>query len=79
MFKQRIANGAAMDKYEEMARKYIEGAAGLFDLYQYEMASPLCKPPEVEGARWILACLVNPENRADLDAIVEQAKLREES
>ena len=66
------------DKCEEMARKYIEGCGGLFDLYKYEMASPLCTPPEVEGARWMLLCLINPENREDLEAIVKQSKLRQE-
>jgi hypothetical protein len=65
-----------MDKYEEMARKYIEGPAGLFSMYEHEMAFPLCTPPEVEGARWILLCLTNPKNRADLDALVQQSDLR---
>ena len=65
-----------MDKYEEMARKYIEGAGGLFDMYVYELASPLCKPPEVEGARWILMSLTNPKNRTDLDALIQQSDLR---
>jgi hypothetical protein len=64
------------DNYEKMARKYIEGTGGLFDLYKYELASPLCKPREVEGARWILKCLTNPENKADLGAIVRQSQLR---
>ena len=68
-----------MDEYEKMARFYIEGIAGLFDLYKYEMASPLCEPPEVEGARWILKCLTNPANRKDLDRIVEQANLRQKT
>ncbi len=66
------------DKYEEMARKYIEGSGGLFDLYNYEMASPFCEPQEVEGARWILKCLTNPENKADLMALLKQSDLRQE-
>ncbi len=65
-----------MDKYEEMARKYIEGSGGLFDYFNHELASPLCTPPEVEGARWILKCLTNPENAADLATLNNQAKLR---
>ena len=65
-----------MDKYEEMARKYIEGPGGLFDFYRHEMASPLCEPKEVEGARWLLLCLTNPKNRTDLDALVQQSDLR---
>lgn len=65
-----------MDKYEELAHKYIEGVGGLFDLYCYELGSPLCYPPEVGGARWILLCLTNPKNRKDLDALVEQSVLR---
>ena len=64
--------------YEEMARRYIEGVGGLFDLYRYEMASPLHTPPEVEGAAWILKSLTNPRNRADLDALVLQSNLRGE-
>lgn len=64
------------DRYEQLARKYIEGSGGLFDLYHYELASPLCKPPEVEGARWVLKCLTNPENKSDLEALLEQSKLR---
>jgi len=66
------------DKYEEMARKYIEGTGGLFDLYKYEMASPLYAPPEVEGARWVLLCLTNPDNKADLESLIEQSQLRQE-
>ncbi len=65
-----------MDNYEILARKYIEGVGGLFDLYKYEMSSPLCQPPEVEGARWMLRCLTNPENRADLEAVIVQSDLR---
>jgi len=65
-----------MDKYEELARRYIEGSGGLFDLYKYELAPPFCAPPEVEGARWMLAVLTNPENRALLDQLVEQSDLR---
>ncbi len=65
-----------MDRYEQIAREYIEGVGGLFDLYKYEMASPKCTPPEVEGARWMLVCLVEPSNRATLDALVEQANLK---
>ena len=65
-----------MDNFEIMARKYVEGVGGLFDLYHYEVATPLCIPPEVEGARWLLISLVNPENRADLDALVRQADLQ---
>ena len=65
-----------MNPYEEMARKYIEGVGGLLDLYRYEMASPLYSPPEVEGAVWLLNCLTNPKNRADLDALVVQSNLR---
>lgn len=68
----------AMDKYEELARKYIEGSGGLFDLYRYELAIPLCVPEEVEGARWILICLTNPSNRQDLDALILQSNLRKE-
>ena len=65
-----------MDNYERMARKYIEESGGLFDLYRYEMASPLCQPPEVEGARWMLLCLTNPKNRDDLRALMEQSNLK---
>jgi len=65
-----------MDNYEELARKYIEDTGGLFDFYRYEMASALCEPKEVEGARWILLCLANPKNRADLEDIIEQSNLR---
>lgn len=65
------------DPYERLARKYIEGPTGLFALYRYEMASPLCEPAEVEGARWILMCLTNPDNRADLDELVRQSELRQ--
>jgi len=65
-----------MDNYEKMARKYIEGAGGLFDLYRYEMASPVCEPPEVEGARWMLICLTNPKNRDDLLELIKQSELR---
>ena len=65
-----------MDKYEEIARRYITGVGGLFDLYRYELASPLCKPREVEGARWILVCLTNPTNRAVLDQLVAQSDRR---
>ncbi len=65
-----------MNKYEELARKYIEGTGGLFDLYKYEMASPLYSPKEVEGAAWILKCLTVPENRTDLEALVNQSNLR---
>ena len=67
-----------MDKFEEMARKYIEGPRGLQAYYRYELAIPKCEPPEVEGARWMLISLVNPANKADLDALVEQARLRQE-
>ena len=65
-----------MDKYEEIARQYIEGTGGLFDLYRYEMASPLCAPPEVEGARWMLGCLTHPKNRELLNQLVQQSDLR---
>ena len=65
-----------MDNFEEMARKYIEGSGGLFNFYHSELALPLCEPPEVEGARWILICLINPSNRKDLDALVYQSNLR---
>jgi hypothetical protein len=65
-----------MDNYEQMARKYVEGTGGLFDLYGYELAAPLCEPKEVEGARWIIVCLTNPKNRADLDRLVQQSDLR---
>ncbi len=65
-----------MNKYEEIARKYIQGPAGLFALYQNEMASPLYQPQEVEAAVWILKCLTNPRNRNDLDALVGQSNLR---
>lgn len=67
-----------IDNYEKLARKYIEGSGGLFDLYRYELASPLCFPPEVEGARWVLLCLTNQANKDDLDKLVEQARLRQE-
>lgn len=67
-----------MNPYEEMARRYIEGVGGLCDLYRYELASPLHTPPEVEGAVWMLKCLTNPANRADLDALVNQSDLRKE-
>ena len=67
-----------MDKYEELARQYIEGSGGLFDLYRYELAIPFCTPPEVEGARWMLLGLTNPENRELLDQLVEQSSLRVE-
>jgi len=71
-------NKTKIDRYEEIARQYIEGTGGLFDLYKYEMATPLCNPPEVEGARWILCCLTNPDNRQTLDAVIKQANLRQE-
>lgn len=67
--------GLMPDKYEELARKYIEGSGGLLDLYYHELAVPLCAPPEVEGARWILICLTHPEGRADLEALLEQSDL----
>ena len=67
-----------MNPVEAMARKYIEGVGGLQDLYRYELASPLYTPPEVEGAAWLISSLINPANRADLDALVEQANLRRE-
>ena len=67
-----------MNPIEKMARKYIEGVGGLKDLYRYELALPLYTPPEVEGAAWIISSLINPANRADLDALVEQANLRRE-
>ena len=63
------------DRYEEIARHYIEGVGGLFDLYRYEMAVPKCTPPEVEGARWMLMTLTNPKNRELLDQLVEQSEL----
>ena len=66
------------DRYEEIARQYIEGVAGLFDLYKYELAVPKCKPPEVEGARWMLMALTNPANRELLDQLVQQSALRGE-
>lgn len=66
-----------MNKYEALARKYIEESGGLFDLYRHELASPLYHPQEVEGAVWILRCLTNPNNRADLDALVKQSDLRQ--
>jgi len=65
-----------MDQYEEIARRYIKGVGGLFDLYKYELASPVCTPREVEGARWMLVCLTNPTNRAVLDQLVAQSDLR---
>ena len=65
-----------MDKYEEIARKYIEGPGGLKDLYKYEMATPICEDPLIEGARWIIALLTLPRNREDLDALVAQSNLR---
>ena len=66
------------DRYEEIARQYIEGVGGLFDLYRYEMAVPKCTQPEVEGARWMLMTLTNPDNRGLLDQLVEQSELRNE-
>ena len=66
-----------MDRYEAIAREYIEGVGGLFDLYQYEMALPLCQPPEVEGARWMLLSLTNPQNRGLLEQLMEQRTQRE--
>ena len=65
-----------MDEYEKMARKYITDVGGLMDMHRYELAIPVCEPPELEGARWVLRCLTNPENRADLDALVQQSDLR---
>lgn len=65
-----------MDEFEKMARKFIEGTGGLFDMYKCEMAVPLCTPPEVEGARWMLVCLTNPDNWEDLKALVKQSDLR---
>ena len=64
------------DNYEKIARFFVEGSAGLFDMYRYEMASPFCQPKEVEGARWMLACLINPVNREFLDALMTQADAR---
>lgn len=66
----------ATEGYEALARQYIEGLGGLFDLYRYEGAVPKYQPPEVEGAVWILQCLTNPAHRADLDALVAQSELR---
>ena len=66
-----------MDRYEEIAREYIEGVGGLFDLYQYEKALPVCKPPEVEGARWMLISLTNPQNTGLLEQLMEQRTQRE--
>lgn len=65
-----------MNEYEAMVRKYVEGVGGLFDLYRYEMVPPAFAPKEVEGAAWVLACLTHPQNRADLDVLVQQADLR---
>ena len=73
-----MEKGMIMDKAEEMARKYIEGIGGLFDMYKYEMVKPLCEPPEVEGARWLITSLINPKNKADLMALVKQLELRDE-
>ena len=67
-----------IDSYESFARNFIEGVGGSFDLYKYEMASPLYKPAEVEGAVWILRCLTNPENRDALDLLIRQANHRQE-
>ena len=64
------------DKYEDIAREFIEGVGGLFDLYKHELALPKCSPPEVEGARWMLMTLTNPEHRDLLDQLVEQSDLR---
>ncbi len=61
--------------YEQMAKKYIEGVSGLFDYIKYEMYVQR-QSPEVEGAMWILMSLTNPDNRADLDALVHQSDLR---
>ena len=66
-----------MDEYERLARKYTTHAGGLLDFYRHEMALPLFKPKELEGAFWTLRCLTNPKNRADLDALVKQSKSRE--
>jgi len=63
------------DQAEEIARHFIEGVGGLFDLYKYEMASALVEPKEVEGARWLIVCLINQKNRSYLDEIVKQANL----
>ena len=62
-----------MDRCEELAHEYIEGTGGLFDLYKYEMASPVCHVKEVEGARWMLKCLIQPMNRGILDELVKQS------
>ena len=71
-----MAKPISSDKYEALARKYIEGSGGLFDFYAHEFGVPAMYPPEVEGARWILRCLTNPENKADLAELVKQAELR---
>lgn len=65
-------------EYEKLARRFIEGVGGLFDLYKYEGAIPLVKPKEVEGAMWILACLTNPKNRDVLEQLLKQNHLREQ-
>lgn len=72
-----MSEEVVMDKYEEMAREFIEGTGGLFDLYTCELASPLCTPPEVEGARWMLICLTNPKNREVLNRLMQQSLFRE--
>jgi len=65
-----------MDRCEELAYEYIEGIGGLFDLYKYELASPVCNVPEVEGARWMLRCLINPMNRGILEELVSESDRR---
>ena len=65
-----------MDRPEEIAREFIEGVGGLFDLYKYEMGVAHSKPPEVEGARYMILCLINPKRRAVLDEIIEQSDIR---
>ena len=65
-----------MDRCEELAHEYIDGVGGLFDLYKYEMASPVCQVKEVDGARWMIKCLVQPMNRGILDEIIKESDRR---
>ena len=68
-----------ISEYEALARRFIEGVGGLFDLYKYEMAVPTFQPPEVEAAAWVLHCLTTPKNRDVLVELLRQSFLREEA
>ena len=63
------------DNYEKVAKWAIDD---LFSMYSHEMGIPYCDVPEVEGARYMLACLVNPKNRFLLDLLVEQSDMGRE-